>query len=226
VNPSKLTASPLAADNTIEGAKSDVARLAETDPSLLGRTDSTPVNVMIKYDYDSTASYDGGMAGLAATSPNVTGKELEANKGAVDAYENYTSAVSDKIDKAVESAVPGAVVKQTFQTVYGGVSAVVPADQISKLLKVDGVVAVQKDSLRQPDYQSVSWIGAPTVWNKAGGSDNAARGRSSASSTPASGRSIRRSPTTASRLPRGRTGASSATASTRRSALRSAATTS
>jgi hypothetical protein len=177
VNPSKLTASPLAADSTIEGAKSDVARLAETDPSLLGRTDSTPVNVMIKYDYDSTASYDGGVAGLAATSPNVTGKALEANKGAVDAYENYTSAMSDKIDKAVESAVPGAVVKQTFQTVYGGVAAVVPADQISALLKVDGVVAVQKDTLRQPDYQSVSWIGAPTVWNKAGGSDNAGKGQ-------------------------------------------------
>ena len=107
VNPSNLTASPLVADNTIEGAKSDVARLAQTDPSLLGRTDSTPVNVIIKYDYDSTASYDGGVAGLAATSPSKTGKELEANKGAVDAYESYTAAVSDKIDKAVESLGSG-----------------------------------------------------------------------------------------------------------------------
>jgi hypothetical protein len=177
VNPSKLTASPLAADSTIEGAKSDIARLAETDPSLLGRTDSTPVNVMIKYDYDSTASYDGGVAGLAATSPNATGKELEANKGAVDAYESYTSAVSDKIDKAVESAVPGAVVKHSFQTVYGGVSAVVPADQISTLLKVDGVVAVQKDALRQPDYQSVEFIGARKVWGRVGGPANAGKGQ-------------------------------------------------
>ena len=45
---------------------------------------------MIKYDYDATASYDGGVAGLAATSPGVTGKELKDNKGAVAARTRAT----------------------------------------------------------------------------------------------------------------------------------------
>jgi hypothetical protein len=176
-NPDSFTAAPLAADNTVDGAKSDSGRLAETDPSLLGRTDSTPVNVMIKYDYDATASYDGGVPGLAPTSPSETGKDLKDNKGAVDKYENYTADLTQKIDDAVTKSVPGAVVKESFQTVYGGVSAIVPADQISNLLKVDGVVAVQKDALRQPDYQSVSWIRAPSVWQRVGGSKNAGKGQ-------------------------------------------------
>ena len=36
--------------NTISVAKTPFGRLAKTDPALLGRTDSRPVNVMIKYD--------------------------------------------------------------------------------------------------------------------------------------------------------------------------------
>ena len=38
---------------------------------------------MIKYDVDATASYSGGVAGLAATSPSVTGKPLADNEAAV-----------------------------------------------------------------------------------------------------------------------------------------------
>src|SRR4051812_870066 len=48
---------------TFTGAKSTSGQLAQSDPSLLGRTDSTPVNVMIKYDFDGTASYAGDVAG-------------------------------------------------------------------------------------------------------------------------------------------------------------------
>ncbi len=41
---------------------------------------------MVKFDADSIASYDGSLDGLAATSPEVTGKSLAANKAAVRAY--------------------------------------------------------------------------------------------------------------------------------------------
>ena len=53
----------------MSGAKSAASRLARTDPALLARTDSAPVTVMIKLDHDGSASYAGGVAGLAATSP-------------------------------------------------------------------------------------------------------------------------------------------------------------
>ena len=42
---------------------------AHTDASLLGRHDATPVNIMIRYVFDATASYVGGVAGLVRDQP-------------------------------------------------------------------------------------------------------------------------------------------------------------
>ncbi len=170
-----LTATDLssAATETISVAKSDSGRLAQTDPALLGRTDSTPVNVMIKYDYDATASYTGGVAGLAPTSPRATGKKLKNNKGAVQAYESHTAELTREISSRVQQAVPAANVRRSFLTVYGGVEAQVPANSVSDLLKVDGVAAVQRDTLAQPLDDNTDFIGATTVWPSLGGSSKA-----------------------------------------------------
>ncbi len=175
--PSRFTATDLssASTGTISVAKSESGRLAQTDPALLGRTDATPVNVMIKYDYDATASYTGGVAGLAATSPSATGKKLKDNKAAVSAYESHTANVSGKISSDILRTVPGATIHQSFQTVYGGVAATVPANSIADLLKVDGVVAVQADDLRQPLDDNTAFIGATSVWPSLGGSKVAGR---------------------------------------------------
>jgi hypothetical protein len=167
------TATPLSPTSSYTGFKSLTGQLAQTDPSLLNRTDSTPVNVVIKYDLDGTASYAGGVAGLAPTSPLVTGKALDDNKAAVAAYDKHANKVVDQINSAVQSAVPSAKIGQTFTTVYGGVSARVPANQIDDLLKVDGVAAVQKDALNQPLDDNTQFIGAKAVWPSLGGSSNA-----------------------------------------------------
>jgi subtilisin family serine protease len=171
--PSKLAFTPLTADATFVGDKSVSGALAQTDPSLLGRTGSNPINVMIKYDVDATASYTGGVAGYAATSPAVTGKTLEQNKAAAQAYDRHVENVSNGISAAIEKAVPAADVGRTFTTVYGGVSATVPADSVSDLLKVDGVAAVQKDTLQQPQDDNTDFIGAKAVWPSLGGSSKA-----------------------------------------------------
>src|SRR6266542_4037528 len=168
-----FTASALTPDSTYEGFKSGSAGLAQTDPSLLGRSDSTPISVLIKYDLDATASYTGGVAGLAATSPAVTGKSLKDNKGAVEAYERHAEQVTSDISAAVTNAVPSADVTNTYVTAYGGVAAQVPADKVADLLKVDGVVAVQKDELAQPQDDNTDFIGATAVWPALGGSSNA-----------------------------------------------------
>ncbi len=166
----QFTASGLTPDSTFSGAKSDSGQLAQTDPTLLGQSSSAPVNVMIKYDFDATASYKGDVAGLAATSPEVTGVPLTDNTAAVSAYDNYTSGVASDITAAVENAAPSVQVTQTFQTVYGGVQAQVPANSIGALLNVPGVAAVQRDTLNQPLDDNTSFIGATTVWPTLGGS--------------------------------------------------------
>jgi subtilisin family serine protease len=169
----RFQAAPLTPDSTFSASKSATGRTARTDASLLGRTDSAPVNVMIKYDFDPTASYRGGVNGLAATSPSATGRSLKANAAAVAAYNRYAASKAAAISTRVERAVKGAVIRQTFRTAYGGVAARVPANQISALLAIPGVSAVQRDTLEQPLDDNTSFIGATNVWVSQGGSAKA-----------------------------------------------------
>jgi hypothetical protein len=170
--PSSLTATALTPDSTFVGEKSVSGGLAQTDPSLLGKTSSNPVNVMIKYDVDATASYTGG-AGYTATSPSVTGQTLQQNKAAVQAYDQHVESVANRISSAIKATVPAADINQTYATVYGGVAAQVPANSVAAILKVDGVAAVQKDTLNQPQDDNTDFIGAKAVWPSLGGSSEA-----------------------------------------------------
>jgi subtilisin family serine protease len=160
-------------DDTISVDKSLSGRLAKTDPSLVGRTDGKRVNVTIKYDYDTAASYTGNIAGLKATSPHVTGKSLTANASAVAAYDAYTSKYSAKTTAAAQKAAPGLEVAQNLTSAYGGVAASVPANQIDALLNTPGVAAVQRDTLNKPLDDNTSFIGATNVWPTLGGSSHA-----------------------------------------------------
>ncbi len=172
-DPSKFTATPLDPVSTFVGAKSTSGSIAKTDPALLARTDSTPVNVMIKYDYDVAASYTGGIDGLDATSPRVTGKPLDVDSADVKAYNKYTADLSAELTRRAEAAAPGLTVRSTYSDAFGGVQAVVPANQIGALLKTDGIAAVQEDTLEHPLDDNTSFIGATTVWPTLGGSANA-----------------------------------------------------
>jgi hypothetical protein len=169
----KYTATPLSPDNTYVAAKSQSGQIAESDGALIRRTDSRPVNVVLKYDFDAVASYKGGIKGLKATSPAVTKKSLKRNTAAVKAYSRYAKAYSRAVTKRIHRAVPSAKVRSTFTTVYGGVSARVPANKVRDLLKVPGVVAVQRDSLQQPQDDNTDFIGASAVWPSLGGSASA-----------------------------------------------------
>lgn len=175
--PPRFTATPIAQVESAEGVKSGTARLAESDPSLLGRLDATPVNVMVKYDYDATASYAGGVAGLEATSPKKTGKGLRENRRAVEAYEQYLERRERQINADVAATVDGARVRDSFRTAYGGVAMTLPANEVADLLAVDGVVAVQRDALSNVQTDaSPAFIGATTAWGGLGGSTKAGEG--------------------------------------------------
>ncbi|MEP7113254.1 MAG: S8 family serine peptidase [Ilumatobacteraceae bacterium] len=172
-----FTATALTPASTTSVAKSASGRMAQTDPALLGRTDATPVNVVVKLDYDATASYNGDITGLAATSPSVTGAKLTGDTSAEQAYENYTGALDNSFRQDLAAAVPDATAGASLQRVYGGVAVQVPANQVSKLLSLDGVAAVQSDVLNHPDtIESPEFIGAPTVWDQIGGQDLAGQG--------------------------------------------------
>jgi subtilisin family serine protease len=162
---------------TVRPIKSRLGLISATDPGLLGRTDSTPINVVVKLDYDAAASYLGNIPGLAATSPRKTGRKLKDNKAAVDAYVAWATSYESQVLGRVRARIPAAQVRQSFRAVYGGVSMMVPANAIAALLSIDGVVAVQLDSLAQP-LTSVTpdFVGASDVWPSLGGSTKAGEG--------------------------------------------------
>ncbi|GAA0724247.1 S8 family serine peptidase [Dactylosporangium roseum] len=166
----------LKAAKQTSAAKSPTSRMAKTDPSLLNRTDTTRVPIAVKLDYDSTATYSGGIAGYEATSPSVTGKALSGS-AAEKRYENRIAGIEDKFLADLKKQVPDAKVGQRLRTVYGGVAMSVPANKIGAILTIDNVVAVQADVVRAPQTDSsTAFIGADQVYPQLGGKPNAGKG--------------------------------------------------
>ncbi|WP_447924434.1 S8 family serine peptidase [Georgenia muralis] len=175
--PDAFSAEALEPDGTVTAGKSASARLARTPDALLERSDSDPVNVVIKLDYDAVASYAGGVDGLAATSPRVTGRKLTGATPAERAYGRHVAELESEVVADLAAAVPALEVGQSLRTVYGGVSAVIPAAAVEDVLAVDGVVAVQLDELRQPlTDSSPEFINATPVYDALGTAADAGAG--------------------------------------------------
>ena len=171
----RLTATPLRVIGTpIQAATSASGRLARSDRGLLRLTGSRPVSVMAKLDYDPVASYAGGIPGLEATSPAVTGRPLDDEGSAAAAYEGYVGSLERRVEDAVRGRIPNAVIRRSFRIAYGGLAIQVPAGRVRDLLSIPGVVAVQRDVLEQP-MTSVTphFLGADRVWPLIGGQDDA-----------------------------------------------------
>jgi hypothetical protein len=156
-----------------EGDKAPTSRLAESDPELVSRMDATRVSVLIKLDYDSAATYGGGVPGLAPTSPSVTGEALSEADPAVQAHDAYAAEQEAAAIAAIQAVVPQARFGTSLRIVYGGIAATVPANRIKDIVQVDGVVAVQADEIQQVlTDSSPEFIGAPTIYNQVGGAAN------------------------------------------------------
>jgi subtilisin family serine protease len=178
LNP-KLSA--LSPSSSYTAPKSVSGRLAKTDPSLLKATSGKTISVMVKLDYDALASYQGDIPGYAATSPQVTGKTLTKNSAAAKKYLGYVQGIQAKFTGALKSAVTAAATGYSYQSVYGGLSVRLPANQAAKLLALPGVAAIQADTLHQPDAVPVndddaSFIGGNTAYDALGSSSTAGQG--------------------------------------------------
>ena len=68
-------------------------------------------------------------------------------------------------------------VGSSFRVVYGGIAMKLPANQVRKVLGVDGVVAVQRDSLEQPQTDvTPQFLGATNIYPQLGGRARAGQG--------------------------------------------------
>ncbi|SEH00223.1 PA domain-containing protein [Nonomuraea solani] len=175
--PAKWRATPLTGAELVDGAKSPTGRLARSDPALLRVTSPAPINVVVKLDYDSLAAYQGGLPGLPATSPAVTGRALDTRSPEARRYGRHIKQIEDAFVAELAGKVPGAVVGQRISTVYGGIALRIPGNKVAEVLRLPGAVAVQEDRpQRLLTDSSPRFIGAPTLYGRLGGSDTAGKG--------------------------------------------------
>lgn len=171
-----LVARPVAPVSRVLSAKTPTARLAHTDRDLLGRRTAEPTPVVIKLNYDPLATYAGDVAGYPATSPAVTGKPL-TGASAERRYAGHVGAMEQAFVTRLRGLVPDALVRSRLRTVYGGVAATVPANRIAEVLRIPGVLAVQRDLVHRPlTDASPTFIGANTIYPGLGGKAKAGRG--------------------------------------------------
>jgi hypothetical protein len=151
----------------VNSSKARSSRVAMTDQSLLKIRSKKLIPVMVKFDYDGAASYMGGVASYAATSPSVTGRSLRRNAKAVTRYTDYLAKREASIVSGIAAKVPGAKVLFSYRIAYGGVAMMVPGNQIKAILSVPGVDSVQKDDVRLSlTDNSPHFIGADLAWEE------------------------------------------------------------
>ena len=161
--------------SAVASATSPTARLARSDAALLRLRGSRPIPVMVRFDVDPIASYAGGIPGLRATSPGVTGS-LRLGSNRVRSYRRFLTSRMTSIADSIRRTVPGARLLRTFDVVYGGASMLVPAGRVRDVLRVPGVVAVQRDRLAHTlTTTTPHFLGADQVWPTLGGPARAGR---------------------------------------------------
>ncbi len=172
-----FTARPLTAASHTSGPKAASSRLAESDPSLM-RGGTGTVKIVVKLDYDSAASYRGGVKGLAPTSPSATGREYNPSSPEGRAHDRYAASKEASFESRLRQVSPGSKVGRRLRTVYGGVALTAPAADVPRIAAIAGVTAVQRDALNQPlTDSSPEFIGAPTLYGQLASTDrDAGRG--------------------------------------------------
>lgn len=138
-----------------------------------------PALYIVRLHDPALASYFGGIAGLAATSPRATGaSKLDPQAPASVAYLNYLEGKHSKVLAAVESAL-GRPVEMTFQylAVLNGFAVTLTPAEAAKVAQLPEVQAVYRDVERELDTEvGPPHIGAPEIWNGNTGNLVATRG--------------------------------------------------
>ena len=176
-----LSATPLVPDSQFQSATVKASSGADPrGPALSGAHAAARwVSVIVKLEDDSVASYTGGVSGLAATSPRVTGKaRLDIDAAPTKRYREHLKAKRDAFEAAARQAIPGASVVHRFDLILGGVSMLVPADQVSHAEPAprrQGRVSATRCCSFTPSAAPRS-SAPPVVWEALGGPGSAGEG--------------------------------------------------
>jgi subtilisin family serine protease len=114
------------------------------------------------------ASYRGGIAGLAATSPAVTGDaQLDVGGPASVAYLDHLDRVQADAIAAIETGIGRQIaVRDRYRHALNGFSARFSADEAAQVSALPGIVRVERETIDPllTDAGPV-WSGAPGIWD-------------------------------------------------------------
>ena len=114
----------------LEGQPINVSKaLLQRERAALARGESRMVSVIVRLDAQSLAANRGKIAGLAATSPAMTGaKRLDTRSPESQQYLKYLGDRQLELRSRLTSAVPKAKVVHQFKNVLNGMSMLIPED--------------------------------------------------------------------------------------------------
>ncbi len=124
-------------------------------------------------------SYTGGIAGLEATSPQVTGeRRLDADSPAVDAYIAYLHGRQDDLLADVNATLGRAVdVVFRYESALNGLAVAMSHEEAAQVSQLPGVLAVYGDTEREMTTDVGPWfLGADSIWTGNTGSGMDTRG--------------------------------------------------
>jgi subtilisin family serine protease len=162
------------------GAQPSLAETTTTAATPTGNLPASETGLYIVQLTDaSLASYEGGIAGLAATSPRASGaRKLDASSPASQAYLSYLEGKQSEFITRMEGML-GRSVEVAFQYL-GALNALavqVEHAEALQLMSLAGVAAVYPDTIREMDTDvGPIHIGAPAIWEGETGNGMATRG--------------------------------------------------
>lgn len=122
------------------------------------------------------ASYDGHIAGFAATKP-AHGQKLDLSSPAAQAYSNYLAGKRSELKTWLSNNAPEVTVISEFSTTLNAISVQLNGHSLKHLNSGSGVARAINNFVVHTDMnRSPTLIGAPTLWNTVGGQGNAGAG--------------------------------------------------
>ena len=163
-----IVAATTARSNQAEAAAVDsteVVKNGRVYNETAGETESA--YYIIQLSDEPVATYTGGIAGLAATSPVATGtRKLDVNSPASLAYEQYLADTQDQFVNSMNILLGRSVdISFYYRHAYNGVAAFLSPAEAARVAQLDGVVLLYRESEEElltdagPEF-----LGAPTIW--------------------------------------------------------------
>jgi subtilisin family serine protease len=166
-----MVVSMLFAQMSVQPAKANPAQApaaAATTPVKYTLTVSETGIYIVRLQDASLAAYQGGVAGLEATSPEATGaRRLDTSTPQSQAYLSYLDGKQSELLSKMEAAFghPVEVVFQ-YKNVLNAVAVRISHAEALQAFDLAGVSAVYPDTLRELETDiGPTLIGAPSIWN-------------------------------------------------------------